>query len=147
MIHSCNWSSCKSKLNPECFSQLSVLQTREETVECVLLSSDSRRVSVPEHCRAVQISPSDSFNVFLFFSHPLPSSRSYLFWPAQSQTSSPRTSSICTHWRSQTHTHSHTHSDVDSFVIYRQYQRDDKDNSVCSPARFQSKQLSMKLIQ
>lgn len=41
----------------------------------------------------------------------------------------------------------HTHSDVDSFVIYRQYLRDDKDNSVCAFARFQSKQLSVKLIQ
>lgn len=70
-IHLRSWTGCKSELNPKSFSQLYVLQTGEGGAESVLLLSDSRRASVPEQSRAVQIKPPDSFNVFFILSpHP-----------------------------------------------------------------------------
>lgn len=127
MIHSCNWSSCNSKLDAECFSRLHVLQTGEGGAECVSLSSDSGRVSEPFRLgRRIPF-------MFLFF-FILPSSRSYLFWPAQSTDSA--TKDI-----KHTHTSTLTLTHIlmfDSFVIYRQYLWDDKDSSVCAFARFQS---------
>lgn len=133
-IHSCYWTLCKGKLNLKYLCQLRVLQTREGGAEWALLLSDSRRASVLEQSRAVQIKPPPL--MFLFF-HPLPSSRSYLFWPAQSQTP-------CQGHQAYAYTHIHTHSDVDSFMIYHQYLWGEENDSGCVFVRLQSEQLSMK---
>lgn len=64
MIHY-NWSSCNSKLDPECLSQSYVLQTGGAAAECSSLSSDSVRLS--ELFRLGHLIP-----LMFFFLYPLP---------------------------------------------------------------------------